>query len=558
MSLAGKKWIIKNNAQAGDVFEILLQNRGINSQQEKDEFLGLQPTDLHDPFLFRDMQKAVDRIEKALANKERIIIFGDYDVDGISGTALLYHCLNKLGCNISYRLPHRVEDGYGLSSKFVEVFKEAEAHVLITVDCGISNYEQVKELNTLGIDVIITDHHTVPAQIPAAHAIIHPKVPGETYPFNGLTGSGVAFKLAQALYSHFNLPQEELNKLLDLASLGTVADMGPLTGENRLIVKKGLEILRKTSWKGLELIKKKAGIQPDTNLDAGTIGFQISPRINAAGRIDTPYLALQLLLHEEETDKSRDMADKLEQLNIQRQNMTRQAIDELNVYVSTLDKPKVIIKANPNWHIGIVGLIAGRAVEKYGLPAIIMQDFGEYLVGSCRSPHFVNITKALSAHKELLTNFGGHENAAGFSLPKENLDVFVSAITEYFANLFEEQVLLPELHIDCELTGNELNMDFVRSINRLAPFGMENKQPVFLLEDCELSDLKRVGANGVHLKLRLKKDHQSIDAIAFSFGEHYQKLREQQKVKIVAQLDTNIWDGKESLQLKVEDIELES
>lgn len=558
MSLAGKKWIIKNSTQSGDVFEMLLQNRGLHSQQEKDEFLGLQPTDLHDPFLFKDMQKAVNRIEKALIDKERILIFGDYDVDGISGTALLYHCLNKLGCSVSYRLPHRVEDGYGLSSKFVQVFKDAEAKVLITVDCGISNYEQVQELNTLGVDVIITDHHTMPAQIPAAHAIIHPKVPGETYPFSGLTGSGVAFKLAQALYAHFNLPMEELNKLLDLASLGTVADMGPLTGENRLIVKEGLKALRKTNWKGLELIKRKAGVDADTDVDTGTIGFQISPRINAAGRIDTPYLALQLLLHEEETDKSKDMAEKLEQLNIQRQNMTRQAIDELNDYVSSLENPKVIIKANANWHIGIVGLIAGRAVEKYGLPAIIMQDFGEYLVGSCRSPHFVNITEALRLHKELLTSFGGHENAAGFTIPKENLGTFIDSVNKYFANLFEEHILLPELNIDCELTGNELNMDFVKSINRLAPFGIENKKPIFLLEDCELSNLKKVGANGAHLKLSFKKDGKNIDAIAFSFGEHYQKLREQKKVRVVAQLDTNVWDGKESLQLKVEDIELSS
>ncbi len=557
MSLLGKKWIIQNSQQEAGTLEKLFLNRGVATPQQKDAFLGLTETELHDPYLFKDMQKAVDRLEKALSEGERIIIFGDYDVDGISGTALLYNCLNKLGFNVSYRLPHRVDDGYGLSSKFVDVFKEAEAKVIITVDCGVSNYDQVEEMNQAGIDVIITDHHTVPVKIPQAYAIIHPKVEGETYPFDGLTGSGVALKLAQALYQHFNLPEEDFFKLIDLASLGTVADMGPLKGENRLIVRKGLEALQKTHWKGLEMIMQKAGINREDTVDTGTIGFQLSPRINAAGRIDTPYLALQLLLQEEESAKGKGMADKLEGLNIQRQNMTKIAIEELADFVLSLSNPKVIVKASSEWHIGIVGLIAGRAAERYGVPAIIMQDFGDHLVGSCRSPYFVNITEALRAHKELLTNFGGHENAAGFSMPKANLEAFTKAINEYFNDLFKEQVMGPELQIDCTLNSAELSLDFVKSLNQFEPFGIENKKPLFLIENCEIDRVDKVGATGSHLKIKVKKGDKFIDAIAFSFGEHFEKLRSHKSIKIVAQLDANVWKGRETLQLKVEDIAIE-
>jgi single-stranded-DNA-specific exonuclease len=544
MSVLGKKWIIKNKNSEKDTFEKILENRGLlNTKRE---------TALHDPFLFRDMEKTVARINKAIKNKERIIIFGDYDVDGITGTAILVHALNKLGATVSYRLPHRVEDGYGLSEKFIHEFIEKNIKLLITVDCGISCKNEIKLAAENNIDTIITDHHTIPetGSPSQAFAIIHPKEKDSSYPFPDLTGAGVALKLAEALLSDSSEKEQIIISLLELACLGTVADLGPLKGENWLIVKKGLKNLMKTKWTGLKKIMKLAEIKQNTEINSSTIGYRIAPRINAAGRIGNPYLALTLLLQENENEKVHVLGNKLEELNSKRKLITHEALQEAEKALTQNKKlPFILIAQNPDWHVGILGLIAGRLSEKYMRPAIIMQDFGDVLVGSARSPEFFNIIEAISEHKDLLISFGGHEQAAGFNIKKPNLKAFNRSMAASAKAKLKDKNLIPTLKIDCPINKEEISFEFLKELETLKPFGVENTPPTFLLKGIEPCFIEQVGKEKNHLKFSSQIQDKRINVIAFQMGEFAHNLRRHRKIDLVFQLERNIWNNKESLQL---------
>ncbi|MFA6917723.1 MAG: single-stranded-DNA-specific exonuclease RecJ, partial [Candidatus Gracilibacteria bacterium] len=419
MSFLGKKWIIKNETKDKGTIEKVLDNRKVADINDGMIF--------HDPFLLEDMEKAVARIKKAIEKQDRIIVFGDYDVDGISGAAIMIITLKKLGANVSYRLPHRVNDGYGLSEKFIDEFIEKQINLVITVDCGISCVREIQKAKDHNIDVIITDHHAVPEHLPNAVAILHPRLPNSKYPFKELTGAGMALKLAQALLGPSN-DNEFFEELIALASLGTVADLGILQGENRLIVKKGLKNLLNTKSGGLKKLVELAELKDQNMIDAYTISFRIAPRINAAGRIGDPYLALSLLLQDEGSKKVHALGQKLEDLNVERQNKTEKATKEAEAFFTNqTELPYILVSEHKDWHVGILGLVAAKLVEKYNRPAIIMQDFGDTLVASARSPRFFNITEALAELKEYLVSFGGHAQAAGFSLKKENLEKFKEA-----------------------------------------------------------------------------------------------------------------------------------
>ncbi|MBI2634670.1 single-stranded-DNA-specific exonuclease RecJ [Candidatus Peregrinibacteria bacterium] len=550
MSILNKKWVIKNLDRQKSAFERIIENRGFNGRDDM--------TDFHDPFLFEDMEKACVRIEKAMKNKERIIVFGDYDVDGISGTAILVHTLKKIHAEVSWRLPHRVEDGYGLSMKFIDEFIEKNIAVVITVDCGICCAKEIHKAKEHNIDTIVTDHHTIPEKYPDAHAILHPKLPKTNYPFNELTGAGVALKLAHALLQR-NLPEysQFFNSLLDLASLGTVADLGQLIGENRLIVKKGLEILSNTSWLGLRQIMDIARLKPGAKMDTTTIGFQIAPRINAAGRIGDPYTALSLLLQEEKNPKIDSLGKKLEELNTARQGLTQSAFEQLEAQLKDVKElPYMIIAHHPDWHVGILGLIAGKLAEKYGRPAIIMQDFGDTLVASARSPKFFNIIDAISQCGEYLVSFGGHAQAAGCSLKKENLDAFKEKIIAHTKENLKDSELKAVLEIDCELEPDEITLDFAEELENLAPFGAGNQRPTFVIRDVEPLLVNQVGAAKNHLKFLAKINEQNLDVIAFRLGSFGEKLRRHKKIDIVCQLEKNSWQDRVSLQLQALDFNI--
>lgn len=553
MSVLGKKWVIKNKDKSKNTLEKILQNRGLLSVDSSKVF--------HDPFSFRDMEIAVQRIEKAIKNNERIIIFGDYDVDGITGTAILVHILRKLKANVSYRLPNRVDDGYGLAEKFIDDFIQKDVKLLITVDCGISCKKEIEKASLSGIDTIITDHHTIPESgVPKeAVAILHPKEKNSSYPFKGLTGAGVALKLAQALIQRFLKDDKEnfLNSLIDLASLGTIADLGPIKGENWWIVKKGLENLGKTKWIGLKKIMEMASIKANDEINSDTIGYKIAPRINAAGRIGDPYIALSLLLAEEASERINSLGKKLEELNSKRQLLTIDAFREVeNFLINKSALPYIFLAENEKWHVGILGLIAGKLAEKYARPSIIMQDFGDILVGSARSPEYFNIIEAISAHKDLLISFGGHEQAAGFNIKKENLRAFKEKISLYAKNKLKNIELKSVIEIDCSLDDSEVDIELLNQIDELKPFGIENSKPIFLLEGIEPYFIEQVGKEKNHLKFITKICGEDISVIAFRMGEFANALRKHKKIDIVFNLERNIWRNKEKLQLQALDFKV--
>jgi len=539
MSILGKKWVIKNNNESKNILEKILENRGTLDNKEERK--------LHDPFSFNEMEKSVARIKKAIESQERIIVFGDYDVDGITGTAILVHVLRKSGANVSYRLPHRVEDGYGLSEKFIDELIEKNVKLLITTDCGISCEREIEKAAGSGMDAIITDHHTLPENGPPTQAfsVLHPKT--SDYPFKELTGAGVALKLAQAL-----LP-DSIDSLLDLAALGTVADLGPLVGENWYIVKKGLEKLEKTQWIGLKKIMELAEIKENDEISSSTIGYRIAPRINAAGRIGNPYLALTMLLQEDESEKLNKLGEKLEDLNTKRKEMTIEAQKETENLIDQQELPYIIIAENPDWHVGIIGLIAGRLAEKYSRPAIIMQDFGDTLVASARSRDSFNIIEAISAHKDLLIRFGGHAQAAGFNIKKENLEEFKKALATHARKKLKNVDLKPKLEIDCALHSKDLNFDLIDELNKLKPFGVQNEKPTFILKGIEPQFIQQVGKERQHLKFTTYINEREISTIAFRMGEFADSMRKHKKIDVAFHLERNVWNNKEQLQLQVLD-----
>ncbi len=547
MSVLGKKWFILNQDKSKSTFEKILENRGFKNLEE-----GVH---LHDPFLFSGMQDAVIRVRSAIEKNERIVVFGDYDVDGISAAAILVHTLKKLKANVSYRLPNRVSDGYGLSEKFIDEFIALNVGLIITVDCGISCQKPVKKAKENNIDTIITDHHSIPKIIPEeAYTILHPLLQGSNYPFKDLTGAGIALKFAQALIGEKE--KDFFERLIDLAALGTVADLGPLTGENRYIVKNGLNNLLNTKWIGLKKLLELSSVEEGTKIDTHTIGFKIAPRINAAGRIGDPYLALKLLLQEEENEKVSELGNSLEELNKRRQELTVFALTEAeNIFMTNEDLPYILIAENPSWHVGILGLVAGKLVEKYARPAIILQDFGDVLVASARSPQYFNMVEAISKHSKYLISFGGHAQAAGFNLKKENFLDFKNALLAYAEEKLKDHELKPVLPIDCELGLKDIDLKLSDEISSLEPFGIANEKPTFLLKDVTPKFISQVGKNSDHLKFSIDLPDSFVSVIAFNLGLFAPEVRKHKKLDLVFKIEINKWNNKEHLQLHAIDFE---
>jgi len=550
MSVLGKKWKILNKTPKG-VVDKMLENRGLI---DPDDLAGFVKPDFvkgfHDPFLFIGMDKIVERIEIAIKSGERIIVYGDYDVDGISGAAIIFLTLEHLGGKVSYRLPHRLNDGYGLNEKYFDEFEKAGVKLVVTVDCGISNAREITIAKQKGIDVIITDHHNIPENYPHdAYEVLHPMRPGSSYPFKALTGAGVAFKLAQALLKDDVFAYS----LLDLASLGTVADCGPIVGENRLIVKKGLELLPQTKWEGLKFLQELAGVDFTKPLNTHTIGFQIAPRINAAGRIDSPYYALQLLINNQEEGKSKQLANQLEKLNKKRQNMLSNALEEAEIRVRGNQNSSIIVEYDKNWHVGIIGLVAGRLSEKYSKPAIILQDFDSYLVASARSLEYFNIIEALTKHADLLDHYGGHAQAAGFNIPKANLKKFISSINEYASKKLKTCDVTPQLSIECEIVPEEIDWNTFEFIKSLEPFGIGNDRPRFLLKKVQVENSRTVGKEDKHLSVSFNVNGKHVNGIGFNLGSFVDYTRQHRSLDVVFQLEENEWKGNKSLQMKLVD-----
>lgn len=557
VSILGRKWQLVNSDPQQDILTTLLQNRGISDADLVDKYLNPQFTDFHDPFLMEDMTGAVERIQSAIANHERIIVFGDYDVDGVTGTAIVYLALKELGAEVSYRLPSRNEDGYGLNNKLIDELNEVDTRLLITVDCGISCNTEISYAKSKGIDVIITDHHTIPDEVPNANFILHPKQ-DKKYPFDELTGAGVALKLASALLKDLYQPdvyEKKIQKYLDLATLGTIADLGPLIDENRLIVRKGLKQMQMTEWEGLYYLLEICGLDPESEIDASHIGFRIAPRINAAGRLDSPYYALKLFLSG--GIKAKKFAQKLEKINKERQRLTEIIINEAEEIVADqLQKERMLIAYHPSWKSGLVGIIAGRLSSNHSMPVIIMEERDDNYIGSARGPEHFDMVEALRHCESLLENYGGHLQAAGFTLPKRNLEEFVQKIQAYARDQISQKDQMPILEIDAKIKANLLTRTLIESIDKLKPFGQKNPKPIFMLEGVSFKNVKRVGQDKNHALGKIKDGELEFSFIAFGIADEITNIDPYKNINVAFHIGLNTFRGKTTIQLQIVDIQV--
>ncbi len=555
-SLLEKKWRILHTDSSKTILERLLANRGLNSEDDITNFLNPSFSKMHDPYLMEDMSKAVQRIKKAITEGERIIIYGDYDVDGVTGTAILVLILQELGANISYRLPNRQGDGYGLNPATITEIKAVDTKLLITVDCGISCIQEVELARAVGIDVIITDHHTIPSEIPKAFAILHPKMPNCGYPFTELTGAGVALKLAQALIKEFKPVSEhesQIRRFSDLACLGTIADLGPLVGENRIIVKEGLNQIRHTEWDGLTYLLEVCGVDPKEKIHTNHIGFRLAPRINAAGRLESAYYALKLFLTKGPVAKL--YAERLEKINKERQRLTEMILEEAEQIIQKqIQREKILIAYHPSWHSGLVGIIAGKLSGRHGRPVIIMEERNDTYIGSSRGPEYYNLIEALQNSSKYLESYGGHLQAAGFTLAKENRDLFIHSMQVHAREFLSNSDQTPELVIDTELTGKDLNLGLVDQVDTIRPYGMKNERPTFIIRGVTLHNLKRVGHDKNHLLGRLRIDQADFKFIGFSIGDKINQIGDFTRADVVCHLEKNYYNGNASIELQLLDL----
>lgn len=538
----------------------LLRQRGV-APDETERFISPQyERDLHDPFLFRDMGKVVARINEARERGERVGVFGDFDADGVTSSVIMREALLALGIDPVVHIPHKIEEGHGLSLKAINRFKEADVRLILTLDCGMMNHKEIALAKTLGMETIVVDHHHVPEVLPDAFAIVNPKLPADTYPFRDLCGAGTTFKVATALYQRL-LPErvDELKWLLDVAAIGTVADVMPLIGENRVIVKYGLIVLQKTRRPGLREMYAVGRIPIDDSHapDARMIAFQIAPRINAASRMAHAETAHELLFTSDQV-KARILALELEGYNSARQKVSQAAAESVHVVAEEKFRDqKFVIAIGPEFPLGVVGLVAGKVARELGKPTGVFQKGEETSTGSFRSIPGFNVIKALETCADLFEKFGGHEQAAGLTIKNDRIDAFLERFAAIVNEELKERETVPELPVDAELHPDDLSIALVRAMSDLAPFGEGNPEPVFKLTDFEIAEARTVGKDGKHWKLTLSHPSSAghtFDAVGWSMKTLHPDLGPGHRLSLICQLEENAWNGRTTLQLKLLDI----
>lgn len=548
----------------------LLFNRGIKTQKEIDEFLGPDyDNDLHDPFMMKGVRKAIVRIFEALDNNEKIAIYGDYDADGVCGVTILRDVLKILGGDPLIYIPDRNKEGYGLNLNGLKFLSDKKVNLIITIDCGISDYEETAFANKLGMEVIIIDHHTIPKKLPPACAIINPRQRGDKYPFKEMAATGVAFRFAKALFIEKGIDSQAEKWFLDLAAIATITDRMLLLGENRTIVKYGLVVLAKTKRRGLRALLKligKDGARVEKSgrrkfnvlgLNSRDLGFMIGPRLNAAGRMDHANTAFELLNSSDENE-IKIILDKLDRTNKDRQNLCDKIFREVCAKIGDSPKDKIIIDGSVDWPTGIVGLIAGKLAEKYRRPVLIFHIGETDSDGSARTIKSFNIIEALRKADDLLGECGGHAMAAGFHIKNENISAFKKKMIKMANREINDKDLIPEIEIDIEL-NLELKIfnwrDLYEITEDFRPFGPGNEEPVFLLRGCVVKDLRAVGKNGAkHLKIRADFGGKYFNCIGFGLSGWCDKIKAGDKIDIVFNLILNEWNGNKNLEFKIIDL----
>lgn len=541
----------------------LLAKKGLKKKEDIDSFLFPKyDQDVLDPFLFYQMEKTVERIKIARDKGEKVIIYGDYDADGVTSSVILKEALKELRIKSEVYIPDKRKEGYGVNMEAIEEFSKKKISLIITVDCGIANAEEIDRANELGIDVIVTDHHHVPEKLPNAFANINPKIKDCGYPNSDLAGVGVAFKLVQALYRKLIPEKEEQVKwFLDLVAIGTVADLVPLTSENRAIVKYGLIVLSKTRRVGLQELFKVGRIQIDENNfpDTQKIAFQLAPRINAAGRMDHAKLAYDLL-KEKDRVKARNMALELESKNQERQRKTKFLADEVKeVANKSFKERKFIFSVGENFPIGIIGLVAGKISDEFNKPTAVFHREGEKITGSFRSISRLNIIEAISQCGDMLLKFGGHAQAAGVTVESGNLEKFQIKLGSIIEKELEGKDISPEFNIDEELKADEVGFDLTEDLKKLEPFGQGNQEPVFLMRKMIVQDLRWVGKDENHLKLFLRPSENSpkiFEAIGFNLRDRFAQIKTEDNLDIIFRLYQDEWNGSKKIQFQIVDIKI--
>ncbi|MDQ7095519.1 single-stranded-DNA-specific exonuclease RecJ [Desulfosporosinus sp. PR] len=538
------------------VSDILIQ-RNLREPEEVIEFLHPTLLNLASPFSFRQMPRVLERLSLALEKKEKVLVYGDYDVDGVTSTALLYKVLTDLGFQAVAYIPHRQDEGYGLHEEAIRRAARAEVKVLITVDCGVTAVSEVKIAKDLGIDVVITDHHEPPECLPEALALLNPKVADSGYPFRDLAGVGVAFKLAQALLQVFGNSEADVASeisLLDLVALGTIADLVPLVGENRVFVHQGLRQMENTVHPGLDALLQECGLK-DKPLKAGQIGFMVAPRINAVGRMDSAREGLELLLTED-LGRAEELARLLTKENQSRQETEKEILAEAISLIEREPLPRVIVLSSDHWHHGVIGIVASRLVERYYRPVFMIAEEGKEAKGSARGIPGYPVLEQLKTQTELLEKYGGHSAAAGFSLFTENIGRLREGLNRQAA-AFAETLFQEVLHIDRKISLEEVSADLLHDLEMMAPFGFGNPGPVLAMREIPVHSVNTVGKERNHLKFRFG-NHGEQEGIAFRLGDRFSELNGSAKLDAAFSLDWNTFQGQDKVQLMIKDVQLKA
>jgi single-stranded-DNA-specific exonuclease len=534
----------------------VLVARGIDTREKMEKFFNPSLNDLYDPFLMEDMDKAVDRIQRALLNKEKILIYGDYDVDGTTGASMLYLFLKELGANVEVYIPDRFKEGYGISKVGIQRAYEKGASIMIAVDCGITAINEVKFAKNFGIDVIICDHHEPGDVIPDAYAVLDPLKETCQYPFKYLSGCGVAFKLIQALQKKLNVDIDPY-QYLDFVAVAASADVVPLVDENRILVKYGLDLLNSSNPRVSFLaLLEKAGLK-GKKINTWHIGFIIGPRINAVGRLGDATRAVEFLISNDYSSAS-IWAEELDRENERRQALDRTAFEEaVNMIESNgiFEKDKVFVLYNEKWHQGVIGIVASKIVEKYYRPTILLTYADGVLKGSARSIPNFDIYHALKKCEEMLIQFGGHKHAAGMILHPEKLDDFKIAINKFADEIVNDEMLVREINIDAMVDINEVSesiYEYWRLLKNFEPYGPGNPEPVFLAPNVSIFDVKTFGNN--HLKFKIKSNGVTVDAVGYGLGDLYGEFSGRERASVVFTFDEGNWNGQQVIQFKVKDL----
>ena len=522
----------------------LLFSRGIRDEDSLSRFLAPSLDNLHDPYLLHDMDKAVNRIRRAIEQGEFILVYGDYDADGMTSASILKETLEQLGAECLVYLPNRFTDGYGPNASVYKYFIEQQGiSLIVTVDNGVAGHEAIDLAQSMGVDVIVTDHHSLPEVLPDAHAIVHPEHPESDYPFKHLAGCGVAFKLACALLEEVQV------ELLDLVAIGTIADMVSLTDENRIMLQYGLEVLRNTQRIGLQELFEIAGIS-SSDVTEETIGFQLAPRLNALGRLDDPNPAIELLTGFDD-EEVREIALMIQDKNEERKEIVQAIYEEAKSLVDPNKSVQVLAKEG--WNPGVLGIVAGRLLEELGQTVIVLNIEDGRAKGSARSIEAVDIFEALDPHRELFIAFGGHAGAAGMTLEVDKLEALSELLEAYITEKGLDVATKNNLRLDEELDLEALTIETVKNFERLAPFGMDHQKPVFYIRDFQVENARTMGVGNAHLKLKISKGSANFEVVAFGKGSLATEFAQVKDLELAVTLSVNQWNGQTALQLMMVD-----